>query len=183
MAAAPAARGSGAQPARMAQEPRAEPARGRVGAPRPAEAGNDWVLRWSAIPDPLGGLALPLVMEVYGWLSCATSGTRRGLRNRQFDAMLLRRDRKKPKVPPRRWVAREDQGTVIRAMIRRDGPTRGRSGQLSWKRGRCSTSRTRRSTSGCPGPCAPPSATGATARGTRHPRSPSPNTNGGAGDS
>ena len=71
MAPAPAARGSGAAPVQQAQEPRADPARG-------AEAARgDWTRDWDAIPDPLGGEALPLLMEVYGWLSRPTSGTTR----------------------------------------------------------------------------------------------------------
>ena len=48
------------------------------------------------------------MMEVYGWLSLATSGTTRGLRNRPFNASLLRRDRGDQDVPPGGWVARED---------------------------------------------------------------------------
>ena len=56
MAAAPAARGSGAAPAPQAQEPQAEPARGAEG------AWGDWTRDWDAIPDPLGGEALPLVV-------------------------------------------------------------------------------------------------------------------------
>ena len=59
MAAAPAARGQGAAPAPQAQGPQAEPARG-------AEGARTWDRDWDAIPDPLGGKALHLVMEVYG---------------------------------------------------------------------------------------------------------------------
>ena len=111
MAAAPAARGSGAAPAQQAQEPRAEPARG-------AEAARgDWARDWDAIPDPLGGEALPLVMEVYGSLSWATSGTTRGLRNRPFDAVLLRTDRGNREVPLGGRVAWEDHKRVLRAVI------------------------------------------------------------------
>ena len=102
MAAATAAWGFSAEPARMAQERRAEPARGAVGALRPAEAGNDWVLGWSAIPELLGGKALPMVLEVYAWRSWATSGTTRKLRNRPLDAVLLRKDGGKHEVPPGR---------------------------------------------------------------------------------
>ena len=90
----------------VAQEPRADPARGAVGAPRPAEARSDWVRDWNAVSHPMGGETLPLVMEVYGWLSWATSGTTRGLRNRPFDAVLLRRDEGNREVPPGGWVAR-----------------------------------------------------------------------------
>ena len=93
MAAAPAARRSGAAPAQQAQEPRVELARGAEG------TRNDWARDVDAIPDPLGGEALPLVMEVYWWLSWATSRITRGLRNRSFDALLLRRDRGDQEVP------------------------------------------------------------------------------------
>ena len=68
MAAAPAVRGHGAAPAPQAQGPQAEPARG-------AEGARDSDRDWAAIPDPLGGEALCLVMEVYGWLGWASSGT------------------------------------------------------------------------------------------------------------
>ena len=68
-------------------------------APRPAEARNDWSRDWDAIPEPLGGKALPLVMEVHRWLNWATLGTTRGLKNRPFDAMLLRRDGGTGKYP------------------------------------------------------------------------------------
>ena len=83
MAAAPAARGSGAALAPQAQKPQAEPARGAEG------ARGGWARDWDADPDPLGGKALPLMMEVYGWLSWATSGTTRWLRNWPFNAVLL----------------------------------------------------------------------------------------------
>ena len=78
MTAAPAARGSAAAPAPQVQGPQAEPARGAEG------ARGDWARDWDAIRDPLGGGTLPLVVEVYGWLGCATSGTSRRLRNRPF---------------------------------------------------------------------------------------------------
>ena len=107
MAAAPASRGSGVAPAPQAQEPRAEPARGAEGA-----QGN-WARDWDAISDPLGGEALPLVMEVYGWLSWATPGTTRGLRNQHLDAVLLLRDGRSWEVPPGVWVAREDHKRVF----------------------------------------------------------------------
>ena len=77
--------------------PQAGPARG-------AEGAQDWDRDWDAIPDPLGGEALPLVMEVYGWLGWARSGTTRGMRNRPFDAVLLRRDEENQEVPPRGGV-------------------------------------------------------------------------------
>ena len=86
MAPAPAAWGSGGAPAQQVQEPRAALEPGQEG------ARNDSALDWDTIPDPLGGEAVPLVMEVYVWLSWATSGTTRGLKSRTFDAMLLRRD-------------------------------------------------------------------------------------------
>ena len=92
MAAAPAARGHGAAPAPQAQGPQAEPARG-------AEEARDWGRDWDAIPDPLGGEALPLVVEVYVWLRLASSGTTRGMRNRPFDTVLLRRDGGNREVP------------------------------------------------------------------------------------
>ena len=102
IAAAPAARGSGAEPARLRQEPRAEPARGAVGAPHTAVARGDPVPDGDAIPIPPGGaMPPPLVIEVYGWLNWATSGTTRGLRNGFFNAALLWRDGGNRKVPPR----------------------------------------------------------------------------------
>ena len=52
MAAAPAARVHGAAPAPQAQGPQAKPPRGAQGA-------WDWDRDWDAIPDPLGGEALP----------------------------------------------------------------------------------------------------------------------------
>ena len=67
MAAAPAARGQGAALGPQAWGPQAEPARGTEGA-------EPWDRDWDAVPDPLGGEALPLVVEVYGWLSWASSG-------------------------------------------------------------------------------------------------------------
>ena len=77
--------GRGAAPAPQAQGPQGEPARGPEGA-RP------WDQDWGAVPDPLGGEALPLVVEVFGSLSWACPGTTRGMRNRLFDAVLLWRD-------------------------------------------------------------------------------------------
>ena len=92
----------------MAQVPGAEPATAAVGAPRPAEARNDWVRDWSAILAPRGGEVLPLVREVYGRLSWATSATTRGLRNRPFNAVPLRRDGGSQEVPTGGWLASED---------------------------------------------------------------------------
>ena len=125
MATALAALGCSAEPALMAQAPRAEPARGAVVAPRPTKARNDWVRDWSTIPDTLGGEAVPLVMEVYGWLSWATSGTTRGLSNQFFDAVLLWRDGGNQKVPPGGRLAREDHERVLRAVIWAGWPDQG----------------------------------------------------------
>ena len=58
------------------------------------------------------------MIEVYGLLSWATSGTSRGLRMRPFDAVLLRRDAGNREVPSRGLVAQEDQERVLRAVIR-----------------------------------------------------------------
>ena len=113
MAAASAARGHGA-----AQEPQAEPARGVKG------ARGDWARDWHAIPDPLGNRALPLVMEVYGWLGWASSGTTRGMRNRPLDAVLLRRDGKNWDVLAGGWMAQEDRERVLRAVILAGWPNR-----------------------------------------------------------
>ena len=52
------------------------------------------------VSDPLGEEALPLVGEVYGWSCWANQGTTRGLTNRPFDAVLLRRDGGNRLVPP-----------------------------------------------------------------------------------
>ena len=117
MAAAAAARGDGAAPAPQAQEPQAETARG-------AEEARDWDPDWDAIPAPLGGEALPLVVEVYGWLGWASSGTTRGMRNRPFDAVILRRDGGSQEVPPGAWVAQEDHEGVLRAVIQAGWPDR-----------------------------------------------------------
>ena len=93
MAAASAAGGRGAAPAPQAQGLQGEPARG-------AEGARPWDWERDAVPDPLGGKALPLVVEVYGWLSWACSGTTRGMRNRPFDTVLLRRYQGNQEVPP-----------------------------------------------------------------------------------
>ena len=93
IAAAPAAGGRGAAPAPQAQGPQGEPAPGAEGA-RPRDR------HWDAVPDPLGGEALPLVVEVYGWLSWACSRTNRGMRNRPFDAVLLRTEGEEPGGAP-----------------------------------------------------------------------------------
>ena len=85
--------GRGAASAPQAQGQRGQPARG-------AEGSRPWDRDWGAVPDPLGEEALPLVGEVYGWLCWANQGTTRGLRNRPFDAVLLRRDGGNREVPP-----------------------------------------------------------------------------------
>ena len=48
------------------------------------------------------------MVEVYGSLSWACSATTRGMRNRAFDAVLLRRDQGNREVPPGGWAAPED---------------------------------------------------------------------------
>ena len=88
MHAASAAGGRGAAPAPQAQGPQAELARG-AGRARDRDT----------VPDPLGGEALPLVVEVYRWLSWACLGTTRGMRNRPCDGLLLRRDGGNREVP------------------------------------------------------------------------------------
>ena len=118
MAAAAAARGHGVAPAPWAQEPQAEPARGAEG------ARGDLARDWDTIPDLMGGEAFPLVMEVYGWLGWASSGTTRGMRNRPFNALLLRRDGGNREVPPGRWMAQEDHERVLWAVIRARWPDR-----------------------------------------------------------
>ena len=62
--------------------------------------------------------------DVYGWLSLASSGTTREMRNRPFDAVLLRRDVGKREVPPWGWAAPEDHERVLRAVIRAAWPDR-----------------------------------------------------------
>ena len=79
---------------------------------------------WCTVPNPLGEEALPLVGEVYGWLCWANQGTTRGLRNRPFDAVLLRRDGGNREVPPGGWAAPEDHERVLRSVIRAAWPDR-----------------------------------------------------------
>ena len=117
MAAASAPEGRGAAPAPQAQGPQGEPARGAEGA-RPRNRDCD------TVPDPLGDEALPLVVEVYGWLSWACSGTTRGMRNRPFDAVLLWRGLWNLEVPRGGWGAPEDQEEVLLAAIRAACPDR-----------------------------------------------------------
>ena len=110
--------GMGVAPAPQAQGPQEEPARGAGGA-RP------WDRDRGTVPDPLGEQAFPLVGEVYGWLSWANKGTTRGLRNRPFDAVLLRRDGGNREVPPGGWAAPEDQERVLRSVVWAAWPDRG----------------------------------------------------------
>ena len=117
MAAASAAGGRDAAPAPRAQQPQGRPARG-------AEGARPWDRDWDTVPDPLGGEALPLVVEVYGWLSWACSGTTRGMRNRLSDAVLLRSDRGNQDVPPGGSAAPEDHGGILRTVIRAASPDR-----------------------------------------------------------
>ena len=110
--------GRGAAPAPQAQGQQGEPARG-------AEGARPWDRDWGTVPDPLGDEALPLLGEVYGWLSWANQGTTRGLRNRPFDAVLLRRDGGNREVLPGGWAAPEDHERVLRSVIRAAWPDRG----------------------------------------------------------
>ena len=109
--------GRGAAPAPQAEGRQGEPARGARGA-------GPWDRDWGTVPDPLGDEALPLVVEVYRWLSWACSGTTRGMRNRPFDAVLLRRDGVKREVPPGGWATLEDHERVLRSVIRAAWPDR-----------------------------------------------------------
>ena len=110
--------GRGAEPAPQAKGQQREPARG-------AEGGRPWDRDWGTVPDPLGDEALPLVGEVYGWLSWGNQGTTRGLRNRPFDAVLLRGDGGNQEVPQGGWAAPEDHERVLRSVIRAAWPDRG----------------------------------------------------------
>ena len=85
--------GRGAAPAPQAQGPQGEPARGAGGA-RP------WDPDWGMVPDPLGDVALPLVVEVYGWLSWACSGTTREMRNRSLQCRAPPEGRREPGGTP-----------------------------------------------------------------------------------
>ena len=109
--------GGGVASAPQAQGQRGEPARG-------AEGARPWDRDWGTVPDPLAEEALPLVGEVYRWLCWANQGTTRGMRNRLFDAVLLRRDRGNREVPPGGWAAPEDHETVLRSVIRAAWPDR-----------------------------------------------------------
>ena len=92
-------------------------ARGRGGPPLGPGLGHG--------SDPFGDEALALVGEVYGWLSWANQGTTRRMRNRPFDAMLLRRDGGNREVPPGGWAAPEDHERFLRSVIRAAWPDRG----------------------------------------------------------
>ena len=117
MAAASAARGQGAAPAPQARGPQEEQARGAEGA-RPSDRDCD------AVPDPLGSEALPLVVEVYEWLSWASSGTTGAMRNRHFDAVLLQRDEGNRELPPGGWATQEDHKRALWAVTRAEWPDR-----------------------------------------------------------
>ena len=67
-------------------------------------------------------------MEVYKWLSCACSRTTRGMRNRPFDAVLLRRDWGNREVPPGGWAAPEDHERVMWAVTQAAWPDK----ELTW---------------------------------------------------
>ena len=82
-----------------------------------AGGARPWDRDWGTFPDTLGDEALPLVVEVYGWLGWASSGTTRGMRNRPFDALLLRRDGGNWELPPGGWVAPEDHERVLWSVI------------------------------------------------------------------
>ena len=109
--------GRGAAPAPQAQGPQGEPERGPGGA-------QPWDRDWGTVPDPLGDEPLPLVVEVYGWLTWACLRTTRGMRNRPFDAVLLLRDGGNREVPPGGSAAPEDDERVLRSVIRRAWPDR-----------------------------------------------------------
>ena len=63
-------------------------------------------------------------MEVYRWLSWATSGTTRGFWNRPFHAVLFGRDLGNQEVPLGGLAAQEDHEEVVRAVIRAGWPDR-----------------------------------------------------------
>ena len=100
----------------MASAPQAQGQQGELA--RGAEGALPWDRDWGTVPDPLGDEALPLVGEVYGWLSWASQGTTRGLRNWPFDAVLLRRDGGNREVPPGGSAAQEDNERVLSSVIR-----------------------------------------------------------------
>ena len=63
-------------------------------------------------------------MEVYGWLSWASSGTARGMRNHPFDAVLLRSDEGNWEVLPGGWAPQEDHERVLRTVVPAGWPYR-----------------------------------------------------------
>ena len=112
-----------AEPARMAaasavvgrDTARSPRTKGPQRAPeRGAEGAWPWDRDWQTVPDPLGAEAPPLVVEVYGWLSLASSGTTRGMRNQE--------------VPPGGWAAPENQERILRTLIPAAWPDRA----LTW---------------------------------------------------
>ena len=66
-----------------------------------------------------------MVLEVYGWLTSATSGYNR---NRTRDALLLRRHRGNREISPGEWVAGEDHERVLGAVIQAEQPDQ----ELAW---------------------------------------------------
>ena len=145
-------------------------------------ARGGWAGHWNAVLDPLGGEAPPLVMEYYGWLSWATSGTTRGLTNRPFDAVLLRRDGGNREVPSGGWVARDDQERFLRAVVGAEWPHREPTWRAFLEGGALLRVTDAEANNWLPSRIALPSPTGAPAGRTRCPRSPSPHISGGAGD-
>ena len=167
--------GQGAAWVPQAQGQQREPAQRAEGA-RPFDGD------WGTVPDHLAHEALPLVGEVYGWLSWANQGTTRGLRNRHFDAVLLWRNGGNREEPPRGWAAPEDHEKILRSVIWAAWPDRGPTWLAFLEGGAVLRINDAAATTGSPGPCAAPSPTGATAGATRRDYSPSPQTSGGAGD-
>ena len=92
--------------------------RGRRGSPRGGQRGpGPGTGTGTRSQTPLGGEALPLVVEVYRWLSWACSGTTRGMRNRPFDDVLLWRDGGNQEVPPGAWAAPDNHEGVLWLVI------------------------------------------------------------------
>ena len=123
------------------------------------------------------------MVEVYGWLSWASSGTSRGMRNLLFGAVLLWRDGGNREVPPGGGVTQEDHERVLRAVIRAGWP----DGEPTWQAFLEGGGAVLRVTdveaiNWLPSALTPPSPAGSTASGIRRRRSPSPYTSGGAGD-